>query len=204
MTTKYGFSDVRDQLIEDLKGAYPTKWEDYRGAKVLGENVFGAPRPHPNAVLNLFEAQNVRFAIPFAAYRASLGGFEGLMSDKPGTVLSRRSLASTIQGMDLLSARVTRIAHFIAYKKCHRVCPDQVCTLNVGVNPIEKRIEALGKIYSAMIDEREGELLDPPSLKHLLCVSCADYVEGCYVIYGRIFWKELPSHFKVSQDWDSL
>ena len=204
MTTKYGFSDVRDQLIEDLKGAYPTKWEDYRGAKVLGENVFGAPRPHPNAVLNLFEAQNVRFAIPSAAYRASLGGFGGLMSDKPGTVLSRRSLAGAIRGMYALSAEVTKIASIIAYKRCHRVCPDKACTLNVGVNPIEKRIEALRKIYSAIIDEREGKLLDPPSLKHLLCVPCACYAEECYVKCCSILWRDLPLWFNVSRGWDRL
>ena len=54
MTTKYGFIDVREQLIEDLRSAYPTEWEDFKAAKVLGEDVFGLPRPHPNAVLNLF------------------------------------------------------------------------------------------------------------------------------------------------------
>ena len=204
MTTKYGFSDVRDQLVDDLKGAYPTKWEDYRGAKVLGENVFGAPLPHPNAVLNLFEAQNIRFAMPFAAYRASLGGFGGLMSDKPGTVLSRRSLASTIQGMHTLSAVVTSVARIIAYGRCLRVCPDKGCTLNVGVNPIEKRIEALGKVHVAMVDEREGELLDPPSLKHLLCAPCANYVEACHTKSGPILWRDLPLWFNVSRGWDGL
>ena len=54
MTTKYGFSRVRDQLVQDLKGAYPTKWEAYQAAEVLGEDVFGSPKPHPNAVLNLW------------------------------------------------------------------------------------------------------------------------------------------------------
>jgi hypothetical protein len=41
MTMKYGFSDVRNQLIKDIKGAYPTKWEAYQAAEVLGEDVFG-------------------------------------------------------------------------------------------------------------------------------------------------------------------
>ena len=96
MTTKYGFSDIRDQFVKDLKGAYPTRWEDFEAAKVLGEDVFGSPEPHPNAVLNLFEAHNVRFTIPFAAYRASIGGFSALMNDKPGTILPRRTPATTI------------------------------------------------------------------------------------------------------------
>ena len=94
MVTKYDFSAVREHLFEDLKGAYPTKWDDFETAKVLGEDVFGSPKPHPNAVLNLFMAQNFRFAVPFAAYRASLGGFSALMSSEPGTVLPRRRRAS--------------------------------------------------------------------------------------------------------------
>ena len=72
MTTKYGFSDIREALVKDLKGAYPTKWEDFEPAKVLGENVFGSPEPHPNAVLNLFLEQRIKFALPFAACRAGL------------------------------------------------------------------------------------------------------------------------------------
>jgi hypothetical protein len=87
MTTKYGFSDVRDQLIKDVKGAYPTRWEAYQVAEILGEDVFGSPKPHPKAVLNLFGEQKVRFALPFAGYRASLGDFSTLMNDKPGTIL---------------------------------------------------------------------------------------------------------------------
>jgi len=74
MTTKYGFSDVREGLVEDLKRAYPTKREDPRTEKVLGEDIFGSPKPHPNAVLNLFLEQNIKFALPLATYRAALGG----------------------------------------------------------------------------------------------------------------------------------
>lgn len=63
---------------------------------------------------NLFEAQNIRFSIPFAAYRASIGGFRALMNDKPGTVLSRRALA-TFQGMHTLSISASDSARMVAY-----------------------------------------------------------------------------------------
>jgi len=86
MATKYGFTDVREQLIEDLNGAYPTDWDDFEVATVLGEEVFGSPQPHPNAVLNLFLEQKIMFALPFAAYRATLGGFPSLASDEPDAV----------------------------------------------------------------------------------------------------------------------
>jgi hypothetical protein len=81
MTTKYGFSDIREALVEDLKVAYPTKLEDFEAAKVLGEDMFGSPKPHPNAVLNLFLEQRIKFALPFAAYRAGLHGPSALASE---------------------------------------------------------------------------------------------------------------------------
>jgi len=102
MTAKYGYSNVRDQLFKDLRGAYPTKWEAYQAAEVLDEDIFEPPKPHPNAVLNLFLEQNVRFALPFAAYRASIAGSFALMSDKPGTVLPRHAIATTTHGTHLV------------------------------------------------------------------------------------------------------
>ena len=125
MTKKYGFSQVRDQLLENIKGAYPTKWKDFLTAKVLGEEVFGSPKPHPNAVLNLFEAQSVRFAIPFAAYRVSIGGFTSIMSDKPGTTLPRRTLATTIHGMHTIRATASHAA------RCLRGTPSGVSQQDV-------------------------------------------------------------------------
>jgi hypothetical protein len=193
MTTKYDFSNVRDQLVKDLEGPYPTQWEDYRSAKVLGEDVFGSPKPHPNTVLNLFEAQNIEFAIPFAAYRASIGGFQTLMSDKPGMVLSRRTLANTIQGMHALSTSVSNAARIIVYGGYLSVCPDKSCTLNCGISLPEARMRALEGVYLAIIDKtREGGLLSPPSLRHL-CKRCAGRIETDYVNRGSTFWRDLTS-----------
>ena len=203
MTTKYGFSDVRDQLIKDLKGAYPTNWEDFRGAKAPGEDVFGSPKPHPNAVLNLFEAQNVKFAIPFAAYRASIGGFQALMNEKPGTVLSHRALAGAVQGTHTLSVSASNIARIVVYGHL-LVCHVEGCNLNVDIRPGERRVEALEKVYSEMIDKREGGLLRPPLLNHLLCKTCANYVEGSHAEWGSLFWENLPLVFTLTRGWDRL
>ena len=135
MTTKYGFSDVRDQLLKGLKGAYPTKWAAYQAAEVLGEDVFGSPKPHPNTVLNLFMTQSVRFAIPFAAYRASLDGFQALRSDSPGTMLPRHTLASVVYGMERIRGIMAQAAHTITYKEglVSVLCLNGVCVLNVGI-----------------------------------------------------------------------
>ena len=198
MTTKYGFSNVRDQLVKDLEGAYPTKWEDYQSAKVLGEDVFGSPKPHPNAVLNLFEAQKVKFAIPFAVYRASIGGYKALMSDKPGTVLPRRSLATAIHGMHILQSMAVHAARMVAYRGDLWVCSDKVCVLGVDTNPIKARMDAVGKIYETMIDQREGGVLSTPCLEHLLCQECAKRVTVIHACYSSACWERLGLVFNVS------
>ena len=199
MTRKYGFSNLRDHLVEDLKDAYPTKWEDFQSARVLGEDVFGLPKPHPNAVLNLFEAEKVKFAIPFAAYRASIGGFPALMSDEPGTVLPRQTLASTIQGMHELMFMASDAARMIACREsCQPSCPNAGCVLKVPATTEGK----LKKIYSAVISQREGGILNPPS--DLLCVGCAESMERAHAKWGSVVWEKLPSMFNVSSGWNDV
>ena len=201
MTTKYGFSDVRDQLLKDLKGAYPTRWQDFRNARILGEGVFGSPKPHPNAVLNLFVAQNVAFAIPFAAYRASIGGFSVLMGEKPGAVLPGYTLTATVHGMHNLRSMAAHSARKIAYGGDLRVCPDgAVCVLRISNNPIKPRLEAMEKIYDAMVAQREGGILAPPSLGHLLCTTCAKYVQEAHASWGSFCWGKLALVFNISHE----
>jgi hypothetical protein len=204
MATKYGFSNVRDQLIGDIRGAYPTKWEDFRSARVLGEDTFGSPKPHPNAVLNLFEAESLRFAIPFAAYRASIGGVSTLMSEKPGACLPRRALATSIQGWHTLLFIFSDASRLATYERYLRVCPEKACALNVGIRPVEERIKVLEKIYLAMVEQREGGVLSPPAMGNLLCVSCAKSVEVNHATWGSAVWERLPLVFVVSNGWDDL
>ena len=199
MTTKYNFSSVRDQLVEDLRGAYPTKWEDFRGSKVFGEDIFGSPKPHPNAVLDLFEAESVRVAIPFAAYRASIGGVSALMSDKPGTVLPPRTLATTIHGMHVLRSSASDAARVAVYREYPRVCPDKACALNA-----KERMMMMEKIYSAVIGQREEGLLSSPALGHILCAKCAKRVEVAHATWGLAVWEQLAPAFGVSSSWNDL
>ena len=201
MTTKYGISSVRDQLVKDLKGAYPTKWEDFQSAKVLGEDFFGSPKPHPNAVLNLFEAENVRFAMPFAAYRASIGGFSGLMSDGHGAVLLRRTLATTVHGMHVLRSSASDAMRMAVYGGSLHFCADEKCILNPEV---EERAVAMERIYSAVTGQREGGLLSSPSLGHIVCAKSAKHVEVAHATWGSAVWEKLAPAFNVSRGWDDL
>ncbi|KAF9646653.1 hypothetical protein BDM02DRAFT_2982782 [Thelephora ganbajun] len=194
MAAKYGFSDVREQLVDSLKGAYPTKWEAYQAANVLGEDVFGSPKPHPNTVLNLFLEQNVKFAIPFATYRAALGGFSSLISNEPGTVLPRLTLAFTIYGMETIRRVMIQASHSIVYNGNLKVCPQRACALSVGISPMERRMEVLKKICSVMVYKSKDDILSPLPLGGLVCVNCAKLLEDAYSICReRFVWSALPS-----------
>ena len=194
MATKYGFFDVRGGLVGDLKSAYPTKWEDFRATEVLGEDVFGSPKPHPNAILNLFLEQKIAFGLPFAAYRAGKAGFSSLVSDEPGTALPHLALASTIYGMEKIRRTMVQLSHSIICNWNLKVCPLEGCVLNVGVNPIEQRMEALKKVVDDIIDESKGDLLAPLSLGDFICVNCAKLVEASHLHCREQFvWRSLPS-----------
>jgi hypothetical protein len=194
MATKYDFSDIREGLVEDLKDAYPTKWEGFEAAKVLGEEVFGSPKPHPNAVLNLLLEQRVRFALPFAAYRAATGGFSSLISDEPGTALPRLTLASTIYGMERIRCAMVQLSHSIVYSGNIGVCPQKECALNVGIDLMERRMEALKKIFGIMVDKSKGDPLSPLPLGGLVCAGCAKLLEDAHLRCREQFvWRALPS-----------
>jgi hypothetical protein len=199
---KYGFSDVRNQLIKDIKGAYPTKWEAYQAAEVLGEDVFGTPKPHPNAVLNLFDEQNIRFALPFATYRASIGGFPALMSDTPGTILPRRILATTTYGMHLVGTFMGEGARVIAYERS--MCVYGRCVLSVSAKHVKERMEALGKLHAMFLVKRDGGGLGPLTLEHSVCATCTKTMQASHAAWRSKCWEQLPSMFSVAQSWGEV
>ena len=204
MVTKYDFSAVREHLFEDLKGAYPTKWDDFETAKVLGEDVFGSPKPHPNAVLNLFVAENVGFAIPFAAYRASIGGFLALMSSDPGTVLPRHTIAYSIYGMERIRSSTIGAAYAIAHVENRPACANQTCVLNDGIKSTERRIDAMAKLYGLMIGERNGSMLSPPSFGGIACAECTKVIEGVHATWRSNCWEILLATFSFEKRLDEV
>jgi len=204
MATKYGFSDVREQLIDSIKEAYPTKWEDPGTGKVVGESIFGLPIPHPSAVLNVFLEQGVKFALPIAAYRAALGGFSSLISDKPGTVLPRLALAFTIHGMKAVRIRLALFAHLVVCKMSLRGCRDDTCALSVNSNPPRQRMEALNMIYYAMVTGSNRDVLFSRLLENIVCANCAEAPEKVYSLWCEMIWKELPRMFGVAKSWEEV
>jgi len=198
MATKYGFSDVRKALAEDLKSAYPTKLEDHERTKVLGEDFFGLPKPHPNAVLNLFTEHNVKFALPFAAYRAGLGGPSVLASERPGTALPRLTLASIIHGIGGMRRTVVYAAA-TAYTYDLATCLEKGCILNTPGG----RVEVWKKIFIVMARKSQGDMLSPLSFENL-CTGCAkffkDHHRDCC---KRFVWAELPGLIGL-ESWEGI
>ena len=200
LATKYGPPDPREQLVEELKEpkeAHPIRWENYETAGVLGKGVSGSPKPHTDAVLNLFVAQNVGFAIPFAFCRASTGVLSAFMSDQPGTVLPRHTLASPIH-------MVPTTTRTIAFDINLGVCPERPCILSADVTPAKRRIEALGRLSDAMYGEGQGGVLNDPSLADVTCPRCTKPLEawqaecrsGCWEIppyQGPLYDSHSPS-----------
>ena len=204
MATKYGFSNIREGLVEDLKDAYPTKWEDFETAKVLGEDIFGSPKPHPNAVLNLLLEQSVKFALPFAAYRAAMGGFASLVSGEPNMALPRLTLAAIIYGTGEMRHTMTYGAQVIVYTLDLGVCADRTCVLNIGTNPMERRMEELEKISDVLIKNSGGDMLSPLSFGDLLCADCARRLEDRHRDYRKRFaWDKLPCLFGW-ENWECI
>lgn len=204
MTKKYGFLHLRDQLVKHLRGAYPTKWEAYQTTSVLGEDIFGTPKPHPNAVLSLLSEHNVRFAIPFAAYRASLCGLSVLMSDEPGMVIPRRALASATHGYAEIRRVMAQAAHTIVYdENILRICSNS-CTLSLGPKRMEERKGTLKKLYNAMIGERKAGVLSSPSLGGLACVECINRMKASHTVSCKACWDLFPAAFLVAKCWDEV
>ena len=204
MTAKYGFSDVHEQLVDAIKSAYPTKWEGAGTVKVLGEHIFGLPEPHPNAVLNLFLEQKVKFALPFATYRAAIGGLTSLTNNAPGMVLPPLTLASTIYGMEAMRGGFAHLAHLIVWNMSLGECSDGVCVVKTSVGPPKRRIEELNKVYDAMVKEAKGDVLFSLSLGDIVCASCAKVPKEVYNNWCTMVWEELPRVFRIGESWDDL
>jgi hypothetical protein len=113
-------------------------------------------------------------------------------------------LAIAINGMHVLRAAASTFAHMAVYMGFLRVCSNESCTLNMEISSVKKRVIAMEKVCSAVIDQREGGLLSPPSLGHLLCTKCAKPMEMAHAIWAPDVWKGLALAFNISRSWDDL
>jgi hypothetical protein len=117
VSTKYEMPNLRTQILETIRDAYPENFQRLDPSKTLGENVFSGPKPHPNAVLNLFVQQKVTSALPMAYYMAARRGLDSLMDGRlrSGTTLSGQTLKSAINGLMVLREMELKEMHRIVF-----------------------------------------------------------------------------------------
>jgi len=122
--------NLRARLLETIREAYPQSFDGLDPSKTLGENVFDGPKPHPNAVLNLFAQQKVTSALPMAYYMAARRGLDSLMDTRlpASATLSGQTLRSAMRGLMALREMELKETHRIIFTASSRIgCSSTGC-----------------------------------------------------------------------------
>ena len=208
ITTKYEMPNVRSQLLEVIRDAYPETFEGLDPSKALGESVFSGPTPHPNAVLNLFVQQNLTSALPMAYYMAVRRGPMSLVGrGLPASArLPPETLQATIQGLFTLREMELKETHRLIFgSKGSRSCSQLNCPSRNAMGPGVS--EAHQKIVDRIVDTvRSGtKLLQVLSLREVCGGDSLEFCEGCvgawetgHADMRKKAWTALPDVFGLN------
>jgi len=212
MTTSYKIENVREQILEDLRCAYPKTFEVYERSTTLGERVFGDPKPHPNAVLKLFETCNVPFALPFAYYRACTAGTLALTSVEPTLRLPPRVLAAAVVGQSRLKARELQVVRQLLFDRPAKKfsCSGWLCPGSYETNhrrtgqtsPYERLFNTISS-QSSEVDMAVSILETRTLADNAFCAKCLERFNACLRGAREEIWASLPRMFGLSP-WSSL
>ena len=212
MTTSYKIDNVCEQILEDLRDAYPITFEAYEKSETLGERVFGTPKPHPNAVLKLFETCNVAFALPFAYYRACTAGTLALTSMEPPLRLPPRVLAAAVAGQSRLKARELQVVRQLLFDRPAKKlsCSGWFCPGSHETNhkrsgqtsPYERLFNSISSQSSEV--EMAVSILETKVLADdAFCAKCLERYNACLRGTREEIWASLPRMFGLSP-WSGL
>lgn len=212
MATSYMIDNVREQILEDLRDAYPKTFETYEKSETLGERVFGTPEPHPNAVLKLFEMCNVAFALPFAYYRACTAGTSSLASVEPALRLAPRVLATAVVGQSRLKARELQVVRQLLFGRPAKkfscsawLCPGLHETNHKRSNqtsPYERLFNSVSS-QSSEVDMAVSILETKRLTDEAFCTRCLERFNVCLKGAREEIWASLPRMFGL-HPWPSL
>ena len=203
---------LRVRLLETIRDAYPENFEGLGPSKTLGENVFEMPKPHPNAVLNLFVQQKLTSALPMAYYMAARRGPDSLMDTRlpSGATLSGQTLRSAIRGLMALREMELKEAHRIIFtfkgatnsiRRCSTTdCPSghPKGLLDAGV------VGAHQRTFDRITGSGVGgtRILQVSSLSEFVdyaepgfCLGCAERMQIAHAEVRRKAWAALPEVF---------
>ena len=197
MTTKYRFQEIRSQILQDLRPAYPTDLSKYKveGSR-FGEAVFGTPLPHPNSVLDLFVTCKVAFVLPFAYYRACIAGDPASLGTTDAEVtLPPNTLKAALRGQARLKADEIQLARKIALQDCPAW---GACS---GKLPAA-RTQIFDWIHPEVATQ--SGILERESFTGTgYCVQCLQIFKQELAKTKKDTWKNLPSYFGLAP-WESL
>jgi len=200
--------DLRTQLLETIRDAYPENFEGLNPSKTLGENMFDGPKPHPNAVLNLFVQQKVASALPMAYYMAVRRGSDSLMDARLPTsaILSGQTLRFAIRGLITLREMELKETDRIVFKTSNRVgCSSTDCPsrhswgrLDAGITGAHQRtfdrITGSGVEGTRILQVLSGsEFGEDTETK--FCEVCAEKMQVAHGEVRRKAWATLPDVF---------
>lgn len=210
MTTKYQISDIREQILVDIQEAYPKTFKVYEDSTILGENVFGEPKQHPNAVLSLFKQCGVTFPLPYAFYTACRGGLSSLTDNTIGISLPGPTLAVAVRGLGKLKAAELKAAKNILFQpKLHR-CDRFSCYSGSSVNHDKDGKPVFQSVFDSIVDSSgnmathalETPIFDAVS-ETLFCKTCLDtWLKGHREDRAEM-WYALPEYFELGPNTNS-
>ena len=212
MTTSYKIDNVREQLLEDLRDAYPKTFGAYEKSRTLGEKVFGTQKPHPNAVLKLFGTCNVAFALPFAYYRACTAGTLALTSVEPTLRLPPRVLAAAVVGQSRLKARELQVVRQFLFGRPAKkfscsgwFCPGLHETNHKRsglTSPYERLFNSISS-QSSEVDMAVSILENKGLADDAFCAKCLERFNAYLKGAREEIWASLPRMFGLSP-WSNL
>ena len=206
VSSEYEMLSLRARLLETIRDAYPETFEGLGPSKVLGEHVFDGPKPHPNAVLNLFIQQMVTSALPMAYYMAARRGSDSLMDTRlpPSATLSGQTLRSAMRGLMALREMELKETYQIAFTIKDPAngiaCSSLECFCWRGVSD-GRFIRECQQVFDRITGSAVGgtRILQVLSASELtvseLCQECADKMRVGHAEVRRKAWAALPEVF---------
>jgi hypothetical protein len=206
VSSNYEMPDLRAQLLETIRDAYPENFEGLDPSKTLGENVFNGPKPHPNAVLNLFVQQKVTSALPMAYYMAARRGSDSLMDTQLPTsaTLSGQTLRCAIRGLIALREMELKETHRIVFTikdTPNRIgCSSTGCPSRSSKGLSDEYQRTFGRITgSAVGGTRILQVVSASEFEEDtelgFCQVCAEKMQVAHGEVRRKAWAALPEVF---------
>jgi hypothetical protein len=211
VSINYEMPNIQAQLLEIIHDAYPESFEGLEPSKTLGESVFSGPKPHPNAVLNLFVQQNVTSALPLAYYMASRRGLDSLMDGRlpPSAILSGQTLRSAMRGLMALREMELKETHRIVFTPkeattrtgCSSThCPSRSSNQPLDMGNMEAHRRAFDRITGSGVEgTRILQVLLASEFagdtEPMFCQVCVEKVQVAHAEVRRKAWEALPGLF---------